>query len=71
METNLDANEGNLEKKENPPITFPARLFYLLSDPNSEVDSPLRWNDDGKSFRIIDKDELCKVIPKVFNRKYI
>jgi hypothetical protein len=69
MEINRDESEGNLEQKENSPVTFPARLFYLLSYQNAELVFPIRWNDDGRSFRIIDKDELCKVIPKVFNRK--
>jgi hypothetical protein len=71
MEKKIDANERMIGKKESIPGTFPARLFDLLNDCNDDLTAPLplRWNDDGKSFQILDKGELCQFIPKVFNRK--
>lgn len=48
-------------------FTFPQKLYLLLT--YNHTDSVM-WCDDGRSFRILDKDRfMSDVVPRFYNRK--
>ncbi len=49
-------------------FTFPQKLYLLLT--YNHTDS-VTWCDDGRSFRILDKDRfMSDVVPRFYNRKF-
>lgn len=66
-DTTLDTMSSDSEQKLN--FIFPLKLYMLLSNESSST--MIRWNEDGRSFVIVDKDELCPVLLTVFCRKFL
>ena len=54
--------------RRNKKLIFPTKLYQIIEVENPEI---IRWEEDGKSFRIADYDRFENdVLPKFFRRKY-